>query len=49
MIPNDPRIHRLPTLTKFAVFYGATTISGNIHDAKNKNRHPTQKSAMKYG
>ena len=48
-MPKDPSMHKVPTLTKLAVFYGATTIKGSIHDAKNRKRQPTQNNATKYG
>ena len=39
----------LPTLTKFAVFWGLSTINGKNTVAKNKNRHPIKNRHIKYG
>ena len=49
MIAKEAMMQRVPTLKRFAHFYGATTINGRKQIVKNKKRHPTQNRPMKYG
>jgi len=42
-------IQILQIFIKFAHFLGATTMKGRNQIAKNKKRHPIEKSPMKYG